>query len=71
MYIEYAPEQLHEYGMKTEDFINSIKDIYSNMYLLKNKTLVKYENRSWIDHLENLPKKRGLLLNLLFTNNNI
>jgi FkbM family methyltransferase len=71
LYIEYAPEQLHEFGMKTEDFINSIKDIYSNMYLFKNKTLVKYENKSWIDHLENLPNKRGLLLNLLFTNNTI
>lgn len=71
-YVEYAPEQLNDFGMKKEDFINSIKDIYTNMYILNdNKNLIKYENKSWINHLENLPERRGLLLNLLFSNNTI
>ena len=68
-YVEYAPEQLINFGMKKEDFINSIKDIYNNMYLLENNTLLRYENKSWINYLENLPEKRGLLLNLFFSNN--
>tara|TARA_R110002096_G_scaffold106741_5_gene234473 strand:+ start:963 stop:1781 length:819 start_codon:yes stop_codon:yes gene_type:complete len=67
-YVEYAPEQLNNFGIKKEDFIESLKNIYENMYLLSNKTLVRYENKSWINHLGNLPEKRGLLLNLLFSN---
>ncbi len=67
-YVEYAPEQLNTFGMKKEDFIDSIKDIYTNMYILSNNNLIRYENKSWINHLENLPERRGLLLNLLFSN---
>ena len=68
LYIEYAPEQLITFGMEKADFIESIKDIYTNMYFFQNNTLERFENKSWIDYLENLPEKRGLILNLFFTN---
>lgn len=67
-YVEYAPEQLNNFGVKKENFIDSLKNIYTNMYLLQNNKLMKYENKSWVNYLENLPEKRGLLLNLLFSN---
>ncbi|MGC1205841.1 MAG: FkbM family methyltransferase [Flavobacteriaceae bacterium] len=71
-YVEYAPEQLSEFGMSSTDFINSISDIYRNMYLIgKDNKTTKFENSSWINHLKELPQRRGLLLNLLFTNNHI
>ena len=58
--------------MSSTDFINSISDIYRNMYLIgKDNKTTKFENSSWINHLKELPQRRGLLLNLLFTNNHI
>ena len=68
LYIEYAPEQLNDFGMKKKDFIDSVREIYSHMYLFKNKELTRFENKSWVSYLENLPEKRGLLLNLFFSN---
>jgi len=70
LFIEYCPDNLAQFGETRESFIQTVSTHYSNMYLFGN-TVEKYENNSWKEMLRNLPLTKGLLLNLLFSNDSL
>jgi len=67
-YVEYAPEQLEEQGSSSAEFIHSVAENFSSMYLQVANTLQFFPAKTYVDYLTNLPQRRGLLLNLLFCN---
>lgn len=66
-YVEYAPEQLAEFGTSRFDFIEQLSGIFDHMYIYSSPVQCFHDKR-WVDYLHDLPEKRGLLKNLLFTN---
>jgi len=67
-YAEYAPEQLEEQGSNPTEFIHTAADHFSSMYLQTANTLQFFPAKTFVQYLANLPTRRGLLLNLLFSN---
>lgn len=67
LYIEYAPEQLAEQGSSSPEFIELVASRFESMYLPGNPARF-FPSRSYVRYLSALPARRGLLLNLLFTN---
>lgn len=67
-YVEYAPEQLEEQGSSSAEFISSVAENFTAMYLQVANTLQFFPAKTYVDYLTNLPPRRGLLLNLLFCN---
>jgi FkbM family methyltransferase len=66
-YVEYAPEQLAEQGSTPEQFLELAASHFSSMYL--QQTPVRFfPGKSYVKYLQELPPKRGQLLNLLFSN---
>jgi hypothetical protein len=66
-YVEYAPEQLIEQGSSPREFIELIAGCFDSMYL-PGQTDVFFASRTYVSYLAGLPSRRGLLLNLLFSN---
>ncbi|MEY4178856.1 MAG: hypothetical protein RLY70_2430 [Planctomycetota bacterium] len=66
-YVEYAPEQLAEFGTSRMDFIDHLSGIFDHMYIYGSPVQCFYD-RQWVDYLRELPERRGLLKNLLFSN---
>lgn len=66
-YVEYAPEQLTEFGTSRFDFVDHISGIYEHMYILADPLQCFY-NKQWVPYLREMPQQRGLLMNLLFSN---
>jgi FkbM family methyltransferase len=66
-YVEYAPEQLVEQGTTPAEFIELVAAKFSSMYL-KTDTPRFFPDKTYVDYLRNLPLQRGVLLNLLFSN---
>ncbi len=66
-YTEYAPEQLAEQGSSCEEFIEVVAARFSSMYI-RGRTTRFLPNKSYVEFLRNLPPRKGLLMNLLFSN---
>lgn len=66
-YVEYAPEQLLEHGHAPADFIEQAAAHFDSMYV-RGAGVEFFANKSFARHLAGLPQERGLLLNLLFSN---
>lgn len=68
LYVEYCPEQLAEQGNKPVQFIELVADQFQSMYLPRLGAEVRFfPAKTYVQHLLNIPERRGLLLNLLFT----
>jgi FkbM family methyltransferase len=67
LYVEYAPEQLVEQGSSSQEFIEMVASQFECMYLPGNPPRF-FPSRTYVRHLSGLLTRRGLLLNLLFTN---
>jgi FkbM family methyltransferase len=67
-YVEYAPDQLAEQGSASSEFIELVATKFSSMYLQAD-TPRFFPDKTYVDYLRDLPVRRGLLLNLLFSNN--
>ena len=66
-YVEFAPEQLTEQGSGPQEFIDTVAERFSSMYIPGNPTRF-FADRSYVAFLRDLPMRKGLLLNLLFSN---
>lgn len=66
-YIEYAPEQLLEQGSRPEEFLELAASHFQSLYL-PGKQVRFFPSKSYVRHLQELGQRRGLLLNLLFSN---
>jgi FkbM family methyltransferase len=66
-YVEYAPEQLAEQGSSTEEFLELAASKFDSMYL-QGSAAKFFPSRTYIEYLKEVPPRRGLLLNLLFSN---
>jgi FkbM family methyltransferase len=66
-YVEYAPEQLAEQGSSTAQFLELAASHFDSMYLQGNPPRF-FPSRTYVKYLQELPDRRGLLLNLLFSN---
>ena len=66
-YVEYAPDQLREFGTEPNDFIDHVSGIYDHMYIFSEPVRCFYD-KAWAEYLRNLPPRRGLLVDLLFSN---
>lgn len=66
-YVEYAPDQLVEQGSSPAEFIELVATKFSSMYL-RADTPRFFPDKMYVNYLKNLPSRRGLLLNLLFSN---
>ena len=67
LYVEYAPEQLAEQGSSSQEFIELVSSVFSSMYLPGQPTRF-FPSRTYVQYLNELPARRGLLLNALFSN---
>lgn len=66
-YVEFAPEQLMEQGSSAAEFIDVVASRFDSMYLQGNPTKF-FPSKTYVNYLRELPMRRGLLLNLLFSN---
>jgi FkbM family methyltransferase len=66
-YVEYAPEQLAEQGSTTEQFLELAASNFDSMYL-QQRPLKFFPAKTYVKYLRELPPRRGMLLNLLFSN---
>lgn len=66
-YVEYAPDQLREQGSRPEEFIDAAAESFCSMYL-PGEPVRFFPDKSFVAYLRELPPRRALLLNLLFTN---
>ncbi|HEY6484111.1 MAG TPA: FkbM family methyltransferase [Steroidobacteraceae bacterium] len=66
-YVEYAPDQLAEQGSTSQEFIELIASRFSSMYL-PGSAVRFFPSKTYTRYLSELPRRRGLLLNLLFSN---
>jgi FkbM family methyltransferase len=66
-YVEYAPEQLAEQGSSTQEFLELAANSFASMYLQGSEAQF-FPSRTYVQYLKQVPPRRGLLLNLLFSN---
>jgi FkbM family methyltransferase len=66
-YVEYAPEQLAEQGSSTQEFLELAASHFDSMYL-QGSDVKFFASRTYVQYLKEVPPRRGLLLNLLFSN---
>lgn len=66
LYVEFAPEQLHEQGSTVRDFVDAAERYFSSAYVVDG-TLRFVPRGELCDFLLGLTQRRGLLLNLLLT----
>jgi len=67
LYVEYAPEQLREQGSEPLEFIEVAAQRFNSMYLPGDSTRF-FPDKSYVPFLRDLPPRKGLLMNLLFSN---
>jgi FkbM family methyltransferase len=67
LYVEFSPEQLVDQGSTTGEFIELVASRFESMYLQGEKVEF-FPSRTYVKYLTELPLRRGLLLNLLFSN---
>jgi FkbM family methyltransferase len=67
LYVEYAPEQLVEQGSTPAEFVELVATKFSSMHLAGDIPRF-FPARTYMQYLSTLPPRRGLLLNLLFSN---
>lgn len=65
LYLEYSPEQLMEQGSCPEELIRLVCERFPSMYLPGQPPRF-FPDLSYIPYLAALPRRRGLILNLLF-----
>jgi FkbM family methyltransferase len=66
LYVEYAPEQLGEQGATSEEFIALAARFFKSVYVIDG-SMKFIRAADFSAHLLPLSRQRGLLLNLLFT----
>lgn len=66
LYIEFAPEQLEEQGSSVDEFVELTSAHFTSAYIM-GKERCFLPPGQFPDYLRTLPRRRGLLLNLLFT----
>jgi len=64
---EYCPKQLEEIGESPESFVEEVAGLYSEMYTIRHG-IKRFSRHSWTDYLLKRKNRPGMLLNLLFTN---
>ena len=67
LFVEFAPEQLHEQGSTAEEFIGQVADRFDHMQWMDRTEEPPMTKDAFINALRSLPKRRGLLRNLLFS----
>jgi len=66
-YVEFAPEQLIEQGSDPAEFIDLATQHFRSMYVPGDPVRF-FPDKTFVRFLRELPRSRGLLMNLLFTN---
>jgi FkbM family methyltransferase len=66
LYVEYAPEQLQEQGSTTEEFVALARRFFKSAYIMDG-SMKFIRAAEFSEHLLQSSRRRGLLLNLLFT----
>lgn len=66
-YVEYAPEQLLEQESKPDELVGLAAERFTSMYL-RGDQVEFFPRKSYVSYLKGLPERKGLLLNLLFSN---
>jgi hypothetical protein len=66
-YVEFAPEQLVEQDSNAGEFIDLVASRFESMYL-HGEDVKFFPSRTYVKYLTELPTRRGMLLNLLFSN---
>jgi FkbM family methyltransferase len=66
-YVEYAPEQLAEQGSSPQEFLELAASQFASLYLQGSEAKF-FPSRTYVQYLKEVPPRRGLLLNLLFSN---
>jgi FkbM family methyltransferase len=66
-YVEYSPEQLREQGSTAEEFLDLAATYFQSMYV-QGRSGGFFPARTYLQYLRDLPERRGLLMNLLFSN---
>jgi FkbM family methyltransferase len=65
-YVEYSPEQLREQGSTPEEFLELAASHFQSMYVQSSGQF--FPAKTYTQYLRDLPERRGLLMNLLFSN---
>ena len=66
-YVEYAPDQLREQGSTPEEFVDLAASHFQSMYVHGSNGQF-FPARTYVQYLRELPQRRALLMNLLFSN---
>jgi FkbM family methyltransferase len=66
LYVEFAPEQLQEQGSTTEEFVAIVKEFFKSAYVIDG-SMRFIRAAEFSDYLIQSSRRRGFLLNLLFT----
>jgi len=66
-YVEYSPEQLREQGSTPEEFLDLAASHFQSMYVQGSGGRF-FPAKTYVQYLRDLPPRRGLLMNLLFSN---
>jgi FkbM family methyltransferase len=66
-YVEFAPEQLTEQGSEPHELIELVAGVFESMYL-PGEEVRFFTGKRFVSYLEGLRPERGLLLNLMFSN---
>jgi FkbM family methyltransferase len=65
-YVEFAPEQLHEQGSTVSEFVD-LTAAYFKFACILGETSRQLDAAAFTKYLRELPPRRGLLLNILFS----
>ncbi len=66
LYVEFSPEQLHEQGSSATEFAEIVASHFKSAYVFGTPILF-FGPDGFSDYLKSLQHNRGLLLNILFT----
>ncbi|HXP25128.1 MAG TPA: FkbM family methyltransferase [Steroidobacteraceae bacterium] len=66
LYVEFSPEQLREQGSSAIEFVATVEKYFKSAYVFGNP-IVFLGPEKFAEHLKGLQHHRGLLLNVLFT----
>jgi len=66
LYVEFAPEQLQEQGSTTEEFVAIVEEFFKSAYVIDG-SMRFIRAAEFSDYLIQSSRRRGFLINLLFT----
>jgi FkbM family methyltransferase len=66
LYVEFSPDQLREQGSGVAEFVETVEKYFKSAYVFGSPILFLGPGR-FAEHLKGLQHRRGLLLNVLFT----